>query len=79
MPLLQFYTSPGQLTAVEKQEMASTLTAKYAKIMPAFFVNVIFHEVILLESSCGYRMPVSAQADQIQSYPTVPFSWAALL
>ncbi|KAH6674705.1 putative oxalocrotonate tautomerase enzyme-domain-containing protein [Halenospora varia] len=45
MPLLKFYITPGQLTSAEKQDLATTLTSRYAKIMPAFFVNVVFHEV----------------------------------
>ncbi|KAG4438456.1 hypothetical protein IFR05_006066 [Cadophora sp. M221] len=45
MPILKFYTSPGQLTDEEKQELATTLTAGYSKMMPAFFVNIMFHEL----------------------------------
>jgi hypothetical protein len=45
MPILKFYTSPGQLTDEEKQELVTTLTAGYTKIMPDFFVNIMFHEV----------------------------------
>lgn len=45
MPLLQFYTSPGQLTAEEKQEIATVFTARYTKLLPAFYVNIIFNEV----------------------------------
>ncbi|KAL2062508.1 hypothetical protein VTL71DRAFT_6774 [Oculimacula yallundae] len=44
MPILKFYTNPGQLTAREKQELATTMTGLYARIMPAFFVNIMFHE-----------------------------------
>ncbi|CZR63112.1 uncharacterized protein PAC_13009 [Phialocephala subalpina] len=45
MPLLQLYTNIGQLSVEEKQEIASTLTGIYAKIMPEFFVTIIFHEL----------------------------------
>ncbi|KUJ09473.1 uncharacterized protein LY89DRAFT_724452 [Mollisia scopiformis] len=45
MPILQFYISPNQLSLEEKQELASTLTARYARLMPDFFVNVMFHEL----------------------------------
>ncbi|KAH7311833.1 putative oxalocrotonate tautomerase [Rhexocercosporidium sp. MPI-PUGE-AT-0058] len=45
MPILKFYTSPGQLTDEEKQELVTTLTAGYTKIMPDFFVNIMFHEL----------------------------------
>ncbi|CZT52483.1 uncharacterized protein RSE6_13824 [Rhynchosporium secalis] len=45
MPILKFYTNPGQLTSEEKQELAITLTSIYARIMPAFFVNIMFHEL----------------------------------
>ncbi|KAI9046820.1 hypothetical protein LZ554_008901 [Drepanopeziza brunnea f. sp. 'monogermtubi'] len=44
MPILKFYTSAGQLTPTEKQELAQKLTERYAVVMPAFFVSVIFHE-----------------------------------
>jgi len=44
MPLLQFYTNPDQLTADEKQELVTTLTAFYARFMPDFFVNIVFNE-----------------------------------
>lgn len=44
MPLLQLFTSQGQLTAAEKQELATTFTDYYSHAMPAFFVNVVFHE-----------------------------------
>lgn len=45
MPILKFYTSRNQLTSVEKQELATVLTNRYASFMPAFYVNIIFHEV----------------------------------
>ena len=45
MPILKLYTSPGQLTDEEKQELATILTSGYTKLMPAFFVNIMFHEV----------------------------------
>ncbi|KAH8660949.1 putative oxalocrotonate tautomerase [Tricladium varicosporioides] len=45
MPLLKFYITPGQLTSEEKQDLATTLTSRYAKGMPAFFVNIVFHEI----------------------------------
>jgi phenylpyruvate tautomerase PptA (4-oxalocrotonate tautomerase family) len=45
MPLLTFYTSPNQLTAAEKRELATVLTARYARAMPAFFVDIVFLEV----------------------------------
>ncbi|KAK0105517.1 hypothetical protein ONS95_004122 [Cadophora gregata] len=45
MPILKLYTSPGQLTDEEKQELATVLTAGYTKSMPAFFVNIMFHEL----------------------------------
>lgn len=48
MPILKFYTSPGQLTDAEKQELATELTSRYATMMPAFFVNIMFHEVCLI-------------------------------
>ncbi|TVY73189.1 hypothetical protein LSUE1_G006630, partial [Lachnellula suecica] len=44
-PFLKFYTSPNQLTAAEKQDLATVLTARYAKAMPAFFVDIVFHEI----------------------------------
>jgi phenylpyruvate tautomerase PptA (4-oxalocrotonate tautomerase family) len=46
MPLLSFYLNPGMLSAPEKAELAQFLTAGYAKVMPAFYVNIVFHEVI---------------------------------
>jgi phenylpyruvate tautomerase PptA (4-oxalocrotonate tautomerase family) len=48
MPILQFYTNTGQLTVTEKEELVKTLTDYYARIMPDFFVNIMFNEV----SSC---------------------------
>ncbi|TVY40702.1 hypothetical protein LCER1_G009022 [Lachnellula cervina] len=45
MPFIRFYTSPGQLTAAEKQDLATVFTARYAKAMPAFFATVMFHEI----------------------------------
>ncbi|KAF8860247.1 hypothetical protein BDZ45DRAFT_779965 [Acephala macrosclerotiorum] len=45
MPLLQFYTSVGQLSVKDKQELASTLTERYGRIMPEFFVTIVFHEL----------------------------------
>ncbi|CAG8975454.1 hypothetical protein HYALB_00004768 [Hymenoscyphus albidus] len=45
MPILKFYTSPNQLSSVEKQDLATVLTSKYAELMPAFFVNIMFHEL----------------------------------
>ena len=45
MPLVRFYLNPGQLTAAEKAEIAQFLTKIYARVMPDFFVNVVFHEV----------------------------------
>jgi hypothetical protein len=48
MPLLQFFINENQLTGVEKQELASILTAAYAKSMPEFFVTVVFQEVLSL-------------------------------
>lgn len=68
MPILKFYTSPGQLTDEEKQELATTLTAGYTKMMPAFFVNIMFHEVY---SSISHATPFSFV--WISSYfPTPP-------
>jgi phenylpyruvate tautomerase PptA (4-oxalocrotonate tautomerase family) len=45
MPLLQFYTNVNQLTQAEKEELAKTLTDRYATRMPAFFVDIVFNEV----------------------------------
>jgi hypothetical protein len=48
MPILQFYTSPNQLTSDEKAELVKTITERYTLRLPAFFVNVMFNEVSLL-------------------------------
>ncbi|EPE35488.1 hypothetical protein GLAREA_11187 [Glarea lozoyensis ATCC 20868] len=45
MPLLKFYTVTNQLTPEEKADLAQVLTARYAQIMPDFFVNIMFHEL----------------------------------
>ncbi|KAN0089035.1 putative oxalocrotonate tautomerase [Hyaloscypha variabilis] len=45
MPLLQFYTNVNQLTQAEKEELAKTLTDRYATRMPAFFVDIVFNEL----------------------------------
>lgn len=45
MPILHFYLNPNQLTPEEKQELATTITAQYARVMPDFFVNIVFHDV----------------------------------
>ena len=45
MPILKLYTTQNQLTSAEKAELAKVLTAGYSRIMPAFFVNIMFHEV----------------------------------
>lgn len=55
MPLLQFYTSAGQLSAEDKQDLASTLTVRYARIMPEFFVNIVFHEVCYVPYHLHFR------------------------
>jgi phenylpyruvate tautomerase PptA (4-oxalocrotonate tautomerase family) len=46
MPLLKFYTSPNQLTPAEKQELATVLTARYTRLLPAFYVSIVFNEVL---------------------------------
>ena len=45
MPLLQFYTNPGQLTQAERDHLSEVITAFYARLFPAFFVVIIFNEV----------------------------------
>ena len=47
MPILKFYTLANTLTSSEKADLARVFTAQYAKLMPAFFVNIIFHDVRL--------------------------------
>ena len=47
MPILQFYTSPNQLTAEEKAELVKVITERYTLRLPAFFVNIMFNEVSL--------------------------------
>lgn len=45
MPLLRFYTTPGQLSAGDKAELAEFFTNIYSAIMPDFYVNIVFNEV----------------------------------
>lgn len=45
MPLLQFYTSPNQLSQTEQDHLVSVITTFYARLFPAFFVIIIFNEV----------------------------------
>jgi len=45
MPLLKFYTNPGQLTADEKQDLVDILMSRYTRLLPAFYVSIVFNEV----------------------------------
>jgi hypothetical protein len=51
MPLLQFYTSPNQLTQAEREQLSAVITAFYARLFPAFFVAIVFNEVCPTSSS----------------------------
>lgn len=51
MPLLQFYTSPNQLTQAEREQLSAVITAFYARLFPAFFVAIVFNEV------CSTQLP----------------------
>lgn len=48
MPLLQFYTSPNQLSQSEQDHLVAVITTFYARLFPAFFVIIIFNEVYSL-------------------------------
>lgn len=63
MPLLKFYTSPNQLTSTEKQDLAKIFTARYARAMPAFFVDIVFHEVHHLPLSSPFTNPLQVPED----------------
>ena len=43
MPLLHFYHSENVFSAQDKQEIASKITSLYERVLPRFYVNVLFH------------------------------------
>jgi len=45
MPLWKVYHPAGAYTPADKQAFAETMTEIYARFMPRFYVNVLFHEV----------------------------------
>ena len=45
MPLWKVYHPAGAYTPEDKQAFAETMTEIYARFMPRFYVNVLFHEV----------------------------------
>ena len=75
MPILQFYTSPNQLTSAEKEELVKIITERYTLRLPAFFVNVMFNEVSLALFLISLSIPAqislsspSAISDQPSSH-----------
>ncbi|KAH8927705.1 hypothetical protein BT69DRAFT_1347124 [Atractiella rhizophila] len=42
MPLHRIYHTPGAFTDQDKKELADSITSIYARMMPAFFVVVLF-------------------------------------
>ena len=81
MPILQFYTSPNQLTSAEKEELVKVITERYTLRLPAFFVNVMFNEVSLAFFLISLSIPAqislsspSAISDQSSShYPVTHY------
>ncbi|HYE44231.1 MAG TPA: tautomerase family protein [Caulobacter sp.] len=45
MPLWKIYTPPKAFTADDKKSIAEALTGLYGRVMPRFYVGVVFQEV----------------------------------
>lgn len=79
MPILQFYTSPAQLSAEEKAELVKTITERYTQRLPAFFVNVMFNEVSHHPPLLSPLFPHSPSQYSFPSYPLLAYSYAQLI
>jgi hypothetical protein len=78
MPILQFYTSPNQLTSDEKAELVKTITERYMQRLPAFFVNVMFNEVRHPSSSPSPH-PLPSTYSLSSSYPQLISKYQSIL
>ena len=74
MPVLQIYTNINQLTTAEKEELAKTLTAFYAELMPDFFVNIMFNEVRALFHPLSFIQLVKV-TDSLSASPWIFLRW----
>ena len=45
MPLWNIYHPPGAYSAEDKQAIAQALTGVYGRVMPKFYVGVVFQEI----------------------------------
>ena len=79
MPILQFYTSPNQLTSAEKEELVKIITERYTLRLPAFFVNVMFNEVSLALFLISLSSPSAISHQSSSHYPVTHYSPPPLL